>query len=270
MKLKIQTLLIALSASLAMPDPASAAVLYNQNVIAIFGAGNPNTGWATDSNNGLVLGLRAKNRETGSTANVNGVYAEPAGYQAPALTRARWNFEWSVDSGGVSLDNYEVYVSIDNDPSVGISENVVPMADIPDNSFGNSTTANSAGVEGLWATLAPANSVAQQSHNITFYPSLGFDPNANATYEFEVYAVAAGDGPDGEKLASVSITVVVGTGGQTVQQLIDAIGAGWTGTHGQYVVEVDALLDSLYDDGVINKKERKQYHVAAAQSSIGK
>jgi hypothetical protein len=69
--------LVAILLTSALALSAFAAVLYNQNITAIFGSGNPNTGWATDTTNGLVLGLRAKSRSTGSTANASGVYTFP-------------------------------------------------------------------------------------------------------------------------------------------------------------------------------------------------
>lgn len=267
--MKIKQVFVVFIASIVFWGVASASLQYDQVITAIFGAGNPNTGWTVSSDQGVTVALRAKNRENGSTANINGVYSEPAGF-LPGNTRAKWNFEWSVDSGLVNLDNYDVYLAIDNDPSVGINYTVVNTALIPDNSFGNSLTLNGQGVEGPWATYAPVYSIVQQSHNLTFYPSLGFDPNANATYEFELFVVPAGADPNDEPVASVEITVVVGSGGQTVQDLIDAIGQDFEGTHGEYVAEVTALLKDLHEDGVIDKAERKQLHVAAAKSDIGK
>ncbi len=264
----ILTLTAALSVMTSCLFPTSAtAQSYDQSIVAIFGSGNPNTGWTVDTDNGITLALRAKNRETASTSNTLGVYAEPAGLQAPNFNRARWNFEFSVSN--LDLDGKDYYVALDNDPSVGINFNPIDISLIPDNSFGIVGTANGAGVEGLWSTLAPSNTIVQQSHNIVFYPTLGFDPNANATYEIELYAVESGAGPDGDRLVSVAITVVVGTGGKTVSELIGDIGLNFEGNHGEYVVAVDNLLEDLYNDGVINKSQKKNLHVAAAQSGIG-
>ena len=91
------------------------ADLYNQNITAIYGGGNPDAGWTTDSGNGIQLGLRAKNRDTGATPNVNGVYAFSTGYNA-AHTRALWNYEFSINSGTPNLSYYDYFLGVDLDP----------------------------------------------------------------------------------------------------------------------------------------------------------
>jgi hypothetical protein len=263
---RIALMAAALTACLFSAQNA-AAQGFDQNIVAIFGSGNPDTGWTTDVDNGITLALRAKNRETASTANVEGVYAEPAGYQAPNNNRARWNWEFSVDSGAVNLNTYDYYLGVDADPSVNIQYTVVDaLAYFADDSYGNSTTLNGQGVEGTAATYASLFSIAQQSQNLVFW---GQNPNLNATYDYKLYAVAKNAGPNGAELASVSITVTVGSGGATVQQLIDSLGVGAT-NHGDYVSAVNNLLKELYDVGVLNTKQKQTYLTAAAKSSVGK
>src|SRR5688500_16347208 len=89
--------------------PALFADSYNTNITAIYGGGNPDTGWTSDSGNGITLGLRAKNRDTGVTPNNGaGVYSFATGYNA-ANTRALWNYEFSINSGTPFLSFYDYY-----------------------------------------------------------------------------------------------------------------------------------------------------------------
>jgi hypothetical protein len=211
MKRKLLTATLIAAAALSV----SAAVLYNQTITAIFGTGNPDTGWAADTSNGIQLALRAKNRVDGSTTNLNGVYSFPVG-PAP---RGAWNYEFSINSdvtNGVNpLTTYDYYLSADSDPSQCIRYTTVDALNYwTDNSYGNNTTANGQGVEGPAAALAATNNIAQNSENITFggYPG-GPQTLGDGTYNYELYAVEKGAGPNGARLASVAITVVVGNGG---------------------------------------------------------
>lgn len=210
--MKRKLILIALVTAGAM----SAWAAYNQNIIAIFGTANPDTGWTTDTNNGITLALRGKDRATGSTANVNGVYGPYATglVGSPVPNRATWNWEFSINSGMVNLSAYDYYVGIDTDRSQCINYTVVDaLTNWTDNSYGNNGTANGQGVEG---TSGPPNdyattfNIAQQSQNLVF---VGGNALLPGTYSYELYAVEKGDGPAGVRLASVGITVVVGAGG---------------------------------------------------------
>jgi hypothetical protein len=212
MKKLLVTLLCVASAALLHADS------YNQSITAIFGAGNPDTGWAADSGSGITLGLRGKNRDTGATPNVAGLYTFATGLNAGG-TRALWNYEFSINSGTANLSFYDYFLGVDLDSSAGISYSYVnPFAAFNDNSFGNSATLNGQGFEGPPAgnsLLASSNSVAQNSQNIVF---LGLNPFLNATYNYDLFAVAKGDGIDGTRLANVGITVVVGSGGAAVPE----------------------------------------------------
>jgi hypothetical protein len=205
--------LLAMALIIAMAHSASAA--YNQNIVAIFGGGNPNTGWTTDTGSGITLGLRGKDRVTASTANASGVYSYATGVDPSNPSRARWNWEFSINSGAANLSvDYDYYVAVDTDPSQCINYTIVNALTFwTDNSYGNNSTANGAGVEGT--SGAPDNyastyNIAQQSQNLVF---AGGNPNVDGTYNYELYAVAKGAGPGGARLASVGITVVVGLGG---------------------------------------------------------
>lgn len=183
---------------------------FDENIVAIFGGGNPDTGWTTGTSADLTLALRAKNREDASTVNVAGVYNEPVGYQAPANNRARWNWEFSIDSGSVALGSYEYYIGIDLDPTGCINYVYVNALTFwNDNSYGDATTLNGQGLEGP-ATAFPNATIAQQSQNLVF---VGGNPNLDATYNYVLFAVAVNDGPNGARIAETEITVIVGTGG---------------------------------------------------------
>lgn len=185
---------------------------YNQNITAIFGSGNPNGGWTTDTGYGITLGLRAKNRDNGATPNVNGVYSFATGYNSNN-TRALWNYEFSINSGTPYLSYFDYYLGIDMDSSAGINQQFVnPFAVYGDNAYGNTGTGNGMGTVGSGA-LAGTNFVAQNSQNIIF---LGFDPMVSSTFDYVLYAVSKGAGAEGQRLAEVSMTVVVGNGGAAV------------------------------------------------------
>jgi hypothetical protein len=206
--------LLALTLISAVTLSAWGAVVYNQNITAIFGSGNPDTGWTADTSNGIQLALRGKSRVDGSTTNTNGVYTFPVG----APVRGAWNYEFSINSDVAGVDpltNYDFYLSADGDPSGCIQYTTVnALTYWNDNSYGNNSTANGQGVEGTAAALAGTNNIAQNSQNITFgdYPG-GPRPLMDATYNYELYAVEKGAGPNGERLASVGITIIAGNGG---------------------------------------------------------
>ncbi len=186
------------------------ALNYNQNITAIFGSGNPDTGWTTDTQAGVTVALRAKNREDGNTLNVNGVYNEPVGLQAPNNNRARWNWEFSISTTSGVLADYDWYVGVDSDETGCSVYSILPVLTTwNDNSYGDASTLNGQGQEGL-ASAFPNSTVAQQSQNLVF---AGGNPLLDATYSYTLYAVMKNAGSDGVKIASTTITVVVGAGG---------------------------------------------------------
>jgi len=211
--------------AIALTSAMATLVSGQTTITAIYGSGNPDTGWTSTSNGDIQLALRAKARNdtaiAGTTPNDGlGTYSFPVFEGA----RGPFNYEFSVNSdtddsdGTDPLTTYEFYLSVDGDPDQCIDYTTVnALTYWADNSYGNNATANGQGVEGTAAALASSNNIAQNSQNITFgdYPAGAFaQPGPpNATYSYELYAVAAGDGPNGPRLASVAITVVVGAGG---------------------------------------------------------
>ena len=194
--------------------PSLALPTFATSITAIYGSGNPAAGWTDTVAGDLQLALRAKDRVTGDATNVDGVYSFA---NAPA-PRGLWNYEFSINSditdGSTKLSTYDYYLSIDTDPSQGVSSGttVNPLSFWIDNSYGNNLTASGQGIEGT-SILADSNNLVQNSQNITF---IGMPLLDNATYTYELFATRKGAGADGARLAEVSITVVVGSGGAAV------------------------------------------------------
>lgn len=239
MKFKIIAFLL-----LTIATPAW-AVSYDQTITAIFGTGNPNGGWAADTNNNIELGLRAKNRTTGATPDSNnGIYTFATGVDPAHTNRALWNFEFSINSDvsgmpgpttGNSLVDYVFVLSVDTDPSQGTNFTTFnPVSAIPDNSMGNNGTANGAGVETGPGSAFMFN-IAQNSENITFSAFGSGDPNADATYDYRLAAYAIGDTMFLHPLAFISIQVIVGDGGARVPDsgtTVAMLGVGLLGMAG--------------------------------------
>ncbi|MEO5718850.1 MAG: VPDSG-CTERM sorting domain-containing protein [Chthoniobacterales bacterium] len=208
----IKTKLLLIVTVLACLVPSAWALNYNQNVTAIFGTGNPDTGWTTDVSDNLQVALRAKNRTTGDTTNVNGVYSYATGTVSGG--KAVWNFEFSVNSnfagtGGNLADNSFQYVLFyDTDPSANDSLTSLNLSLFPDNYYGDSSTANGAGISGSYA-LATSNSILQNSENFTFFPFLG-NPNVDGIYDYHLGVYSSTDLTFSNPLAFTSIRVIVG------------------------------------------------------------
>lgn len=208
---------------LALPFKAMAVTAYNQNVTAIYGGGNPDGGWTTDTGSGLTLALRAKGRNdtayAGTTPNGGTSTYTFATQQG---VRGAFNYDFSINTGTATLSSYDFYLVVDQDHSMGVSPVLVnPLTYWIDNSFGNGSTANGAGLEGPFLGTFLNDSVAQNSQNPTFggatgYPGGPLSVVADATYSYELFAVQNGAGSNGARLASVSMSVVIGNGGAAV------------------------------------------------------
>jgi len=209
------------------------ALTYNANVTnnAIFGTGNGNGYWTVDSTGTVELGLRAKIPYAG-TYNSNG-----DGTYSYALGVTKWNIEWSintnVDGKGGSLSNYTYVLGFDSDSTKGtnytgfwsflddpINDPIARNAYL-DHSFGNNSTAKSAGVEASsasqYAGYVSQYNLVQQSWRMDYYDAIpGFDvnPNVNGTY---TYFLAAYDSA-GRLVARTDIDVIIGAGGAPVPE----------------------------------------------------
>lgn len=225
--------LLAFAASAALLGTAHAAPVYNTNVVSnvIYGSGNSNGGWNVDTGGNVELGLRAHvrydlvNNQPQNVFNNNGdgTASMAAGSPASNPTRARWNFDWSINSdasgtGGGKLSDYTFKLGIDSDAGAGTSFTELDLlASYFDHSFGTNATAQGAGAEAAnkagMDALAAANNVAQNSWNLDFFDNGAlfaglFNPSADGNYSFYLRAF---DGT-GAQVAETMLTVIVGAG----------------------------------------------------------
>ena len=223
---KLTALCAALAASLA----ANAAPVYNANVTnnVIMGSGIANGGFTVNTAGGVEVALRANERydlasdsATGVTgSNGNGTYnqnaGEPAGFTGPTQNRARWNFEWSINTGTASVGAYAYRLGMDFDPGFGTNFQTFDLINMPfaDHSFGNNSTAQGAGVKATtaagYAALLTSNNLVQNSWNMDFFDSAAFvfNPLLNGNYSFFLEAINR----DGTLISRTDIEVIVGTG----------------------------------------------------------
>jgi len=203
--MKNRILIGAVLACLAMPLATQAVTTYDANITAIFGGGNPNGGWTENTENNFQLALRGKDRTTGATAQPNtlGVYEFNVGDP--------WNFEFSInsDANGTMSRNLTTpplisyLLSVDVDGGLGVSFNTYNPLAYPDNSLGNNSTANGAGVEPGPAGYAVWN-IAQNSERPIYPPN--FIGDGAGIYDFILSAYNGN-----QLLNTVSMQVRVGS-----------------------------------------------------------
>jgi hypothetical protein len=199
----------------------ASALAFDQNVTpdVIFGSGNTNGSFTTDTGGGVEVGLRAKLRHNAAglpentfNSNGDGSYSFAAGV-APTqpYPTGVWSFEWSinsnVDGSGVDLGGLFYELGFDSDPGAGQTwTSFDPINDINpgngqvwwDHSMGDNTTGNgggaSAGSAAAYATALTTENVAQNSWKAWWFLP-GFNPNASGTYDFYLQASTTLGGP---------------------------------------------------------------------------
>jgi len=235
MKMKDLALVVVAIATLTLSTQAQ-ALTFDQNVTpdVIFGSGNANGGFTVDQSGGVELGLRAKVRfpvpMNVFNSNGDGTYSHLSGNDAG---RPLWSFEWTVNTDyagttGVKLDDLTYTLRIDTNTSINKSFTTFDpiITAFADHAIGDNSTGNGGGTNAVdptdYANLIANNNVAQNSWRMDFFfPGLGpaFDPNVDATYDFEL---AAFDG--GVLVAETSMTVIVGAGGAVPEPTTFALG----------------------------------------------
>ncbi len=207
---------------------AQAALVHDQNVTnnVIMGTGITNGGFTVETAGGVEVGLRARERydlATNSPTNVtgsngNGTFNQNAG-EPPGFTasnRARWNFDWSINTGTANVNAFTYRLGMDFDAGFGVNYLTFDLINLPfaDHSFGNNGTAQSAGVEAInaatYAGLVSSNNLVQNSWNYDFFDggAFTFDPNANGNYSIFLEVIGA----NGLPVARSNIEVIVGIG----------------------------------------------------------
>ncbi|MCZ4410790.1 hypothetical protein O3Q51_18380, partial [Cryomorphaceae bacterium 1068] len=200
-----------------------ADVTFDQNATPdiLFGDGNANGAFTTDSDGSIELALRAKVRfpSPASVYNSNGdgSYNHAVGAFGTGGIQSGWNFEWSVNTdadgtSGLKLSDLTYEIGIDFDPSDGVNFVEFDPINQPfaDHAIGDNSTLNGDGAVAAdptaYASLIAANNVAQNSWRNNFFGA--FDGNVDGRYEVYLKAFDGG----GNEVAMTAITVIAGAG----------------------------------------------------------
>lgn len=229
---------------------AHAVVLYDQNVTpdVIFGSGNVNGGFATNTANGVELGLRGKLRhnavgapENTFNSNGGGTYSFAAGvainpasnpkapYTGSSANTAVWSFEWSINSdldgthgsggGSRSLGSLTYLLGLDKNASLATDFYTFdPIGDGSvywDHATGNNTSvqnpqpANDKNVNANLAAYQAALAADNVAQN-SWKPSW-FIPGFNPSTD-GVYDIFLAAFDNGQEIARTNIQIKVGAG----------------------------------------------------------
>ena len=211
-----------LLAPMAHALPVNGTGLVTSN--AIFGSDNANGSFTGVVQNGIELGLRAKQRYPADNVfNYDGVRTYT--FDSTVLTtnpanRSVFNFEFSVgvDPSGTSgtfIGDFHYVLSVDSDPSSNVNYSISRdvLFDFTDNSFGDRTTAQGAGLEpatsgvtdlATYLAFISDKTLMQNSQNLGF--GFSSDPDLPGFYDFKIEAF---DLAKTTLLASTDITVRV-------------------------------------------------------------
>lgn len=172
-----------------------------------FGAGNPNGNFNIVRENGLELGLRAKNRSSVGPVLIDGssgVYHVSGGLCGSTCgtgQKAKWNYEFSMHTtDGSLLADYFFVLGVDHDGTgATFFANVDPLAQWGDERYDTAS--------GL-STLPAGALGAQNSQNVFFgdTPGGAFSINATGLYDFVLSAYRV---RDQSLVTSVDMTVQV-------------------------------------------------------------
>lgn len=237
---------LALALLAATSFSANATIAYDANVTSnvIMGNGIGNGGFTVDTNRGIELGLRARERyptpNNDTNSNGAGTYNHATGGFGNGGTLAAWNFDWSINTNPTgtqtnpaNVNAFTYRLGMDYDAGLGTNFQVFdPINDVNpnpnagglalwDHSFGTNATQQSQGVEATGGTLALAladynllessNNLVQNSWNYDFFDSITFpfDPTVDGTYTIYLAAMSGQT-----EFARTSINVIVGKGAQ--------------------------------------------------------
>ena len=155
-----------------------------------FGTGNVNGDWTINTGNAGELALRAKVRFGPTLDGTSGTYFADAGNDpSTSLYRAKWNFEYSVNSTGKT--GYTYWLGIDNDLSAGT----------------NFSFTNLSSISAFLSQPPTGFTGFQDSSNIGFVTTPGgpYNINANGLYTYVLQARR-----DGQVVDSIGMNVQVG------------------------------------------------------------
>jgi hypothetical protein len=150
------------------------------------GSGNPNGGFAVDTENGVEVGLRVKLRQDPNVIDsVTGVYDVPIGPQLTSPSHAAWNYEFSIDlrPGGVgtlTLADITATLTI-TDVTTGATATVDALSYFGDNSGYGSGGKDTPATGTDWGSQNSENPIFA-----SFPLAADYDENAVRLYEFDL------------------------------------------------------------------------------------
>jgi len=228
-------------AALAMSAFGANAAVGDVTTNVINGTGITNGNFTIGNANGVEIGLRARVRFDGTNLPTNdnaqngagNTYSVPVGQPSPGFSfqpnsssSAKWNFDWSINTGTASVGSYTYLLSMDFDPTFGINYQafnpINGTTTCADHAFGNSATAQSGGAyvpskncslanaATDYANLINGNSLVQNSWNYEFFDSLTYPFNANVDGNYTILLQAFS--ANGAEAARSQIEVIVGGG----------------------------------------------------------
>lgn len=178
----LATPLVSQAFVVGMPDN-------NDTITAIFGSGNPDSGWVSAEGGGAQTAFRFHERFT-----VNAGMTSAPNYTFNVGTEISLDFSFAAIGTAPDeneLTDYVYMVYVDSDPSaaVNLGPGIPFTAFAADNSYGISTTGNGLGQEGP-AFLAGAT-IGQNSQKVDWFGT-GFTSAVPGDYVVAVTAAKAG------------------------------------------------------------------------------
>jgi hypothetical protein len=197
----------ALGAAALLACSSASAVMSYGNVAppgVYFGAGNVNGNFTIDTANGVEVGLRTKDRQTGFLHDgSSGVYKVPGNVCVSGCGgagRAQWNYEFSVNvdlaalggSSMLDINNFVIELFVDTDPTAATNFTVLNvLTNWFDNQYWDGSAPRRIGV----ATAGLGEYALQQSANPRFANSgFGYVPGPGL-YDMQLFVRTGGANP---------------------------------------------------------------------------
>lgn len=184
-------------------------------ITAIYGSGNPDTGWSSSIVNNVQLALRARSIDDNATPWTAGNIYNFAGGPSlsnPSLSSVNWEFSIISDVNGVgtlgitSLPSFGYQLSVDIDPTAGQNWVTINPLLYATNSLGTDLTPNGLGAEdGVYI----GRTVAQNSLNFGSLPFLG-GAGISGIFDFKLVASTPAEPAWDSPFVSVQMRVVIG------------------------------------------------------------
>lgn len=230
------TVSLAAAALLCLSGPVQANPIYNTSLGSpgvYYGSGNANEHWVVNRTNGVEIGLQTVIRYkniVAPTPSLSAIYQVPTGATtATNKTGSAWGFAFSLNLFNAGLTLNDVHTSLQMQDVANGTTGAFDALLIPDNAI---YAVNSAGYGFQNAEALSYASIA----NALGDP--GYNMNQNDTYNF-LFSVSCNADTEcaGQQLASVSSTVIAGTGANAVPEpsglgmfglgVLVLLGLGW-------------------------------------------